>query len=633
MFFNTEGEMMDEKGKVNIVPEEMKNPADLPKFLKNRPEIRFVSLVGVDFLGNDTDERIPVSYFLEHVHEIMDGGVQTDGSSVNLPGIATLNDAKIDFIVDAEGEWFVDMNREYPLDNGGYLSTLRIPAFFKHGEETFCSRSLLKETAAFTEGRICEILQSDPLFEEEWGFPASEIKHAYLTLGTELEFWVRTPAEHVSLQELSMSQMLKESYWKRTKGQVRSALEETLLVLEGYGYDVEMGHKEVGGVKAKLSPDGSFHGIMEQLEIDWRYDHPLASADKELYARILIKEIFRKNGLEVTFDAKPMRGIAGSGEHMHFGMGIVTRSGEKVNLFSPGEADSYMSRMGYGALMGLLKHWPLVNPFVTHSIDALNRLKPGYEAPVSIVASLGRSPRSPGRNRTVLAGLIRSDDPLSTRFELRAPHPHTNTYLAAGAVYLAMLDGMRYAVSRKREELHGELTKKYGEPSAYLEQHREYVSEENIFSFLTHEERERLYGKTPETVWEILEAFRGADRSPLEQTPFREEIIESALRASLNKWIVEIREKTLPGVRQALSSCQRQPEREESRDMRLWKDFEAKRRLMLKDRRSALSMASEIELSLDRKEYGNAGRLVSSFMALYEEAEEIYRLYVKNTLI
>jgi hypothetical protein len=44
-------------------------------------------------------------------------------------------------------------------------------------------------------------------------------------------------------------------------------------------------------------------------------------------------------------------------------------------------------------------------------------------------------------------------------------------------------------------------------------------------------------------------------------------------------------------------------------------------------------MASEIELSLDRKEYRDAGRLMSSFMALYEEAEEIYRLYVKNTLV
>ncbi len=624
---------MKEKGKVTVVPGDVKNSEALPEFLKGRPEIRFVSLVGVDFLGNDTDERIPVSYFLDHLREIMDGGVQTDGSSVNLPGIATLNDAKIDFIVDTAGEWYVDENREYPLENGEYLSTLRIPAFFKHGDDTYCSRSLLKETSAFTENRVLEMLQNDPLFEEERGFSAEEVDHVYLTLGTELEFWVRTPAEQVPLQELSMSQMLKESYWKRTKGQVRRALEETLLTLDAYGYQVEMGHKEVGGVKAKLSPDGSFHGVMEQLEIDWRYDRPLAAADKELYARILIKEIFRKNGLEVTFDAKPMRGIAGSGEHMHFGMGFVTRRGEKINLFSPASPDTFMSRMGYGALMGLLKHWPLINPFVTHSLDALNRLRPGFEAPVSVVASLGKSSRSPSRNRTVLVGLIRSDNPLSTRFELRAPHPHTNTYLAAGAVYLAMIDGMKYAMTRKREELHGELTKKYGEPSVYLEQYREYVSEENIFSSLSHEERERLYGKAPETVWDILEAFREADRSPLEQTPFRSEIIDSALRASLNKWAVEIREKVLPAVRQSLASCQRRPGREERRDRRLWKDFEGKRRLLLKDCRSAPSMASEIELLLDRREYQKAGRLMASFMALYEEAEEVYRLYIRNTSI
>ena len=33
--------------------------------LKEHPEIKFVSLVGIDLAGNDTDEKIPVRLFLK----------------------------------------------------------------------------------------------------------------------------------------------------------------------------------------------------------------------------------------------------------------------------------------------------------------------------------------------------------------------------------------------------------------------------------------------------------------------------------------------------------------------------------------------------------------------------------------
>ena len=63
--------------------------------LKEHPEIKFVSLVGIDLAGNDTDEKIPVRLFIKDIDEFYAGAaVQTDGSSVVLPGIATLNNAK-----------------------------------------------------------------------------------------------------------------------------------------------------------------------------------------------------------------------------------------------------------------------------------------------------------------------------------------------------------------------------------------------------------------------------------------------------------------------------------------------------------------------------------------------------------
>ena len=64
-----------------------------------------------------------------------------------------------------------------------------------------------------------------------------------------------------------------------------------------------------------------------------------------------------------------------------------------------------------------LKNYEVINPFVSATNDSLNRLKPGFEAPVCIVTSLGHKPEVPSRNRTILAGLIRDvNNPKATRF-------------------------------------------------------------------------------------------------------------------------------------------------------------------------------------------------------------------------
>ena len=91
-------------------------PANTPKeevsnMLKAHPEIKFVSIVGIDLAGNDTDEKIPVSIFLKDMDGFYSGSaVQTDGSSVVLTGIATLNNATVDMPFDPSVKWIVDYN-------------------------------------------------------------------------------------------------------------------------------------------------------------------------------------------------------------------------------------------------------------------------------------------------------------------------------------------------------------------------------------------------------------------------------------------------------------------------------------------------------------------------------------------
>jgi len=447
------------------------SPEAIEKILTAHPEIKFVSTIGVDLTGNDTDEKIPIKLFLKDIKGFLDGAVQTDGSSVVLPGIATLNNAKVDMIADTDVNWYVDYNYEHiDYETEKPVGTLRIPCFLRHEGKFVDSRYLLKASIENFSKTLLQLFKDHPEKLSPYGITIDDIDEITATCATELEFWVKTPNDIALIEKLSTSQTLKEQYWQKTKGAVRTALEESLLLMTDYGIEPEMGHKEVGGVKAKLDSEGNLDHIMEQLEIDWKYSTAVQTADNEILVRYLVSEVFRSYGLEVTFKAKPIEGVAGSGEHTHVGMAMKLKSGKLINLFTATK-EHFLSSIGYAAVMGVLKNYEVINPFVSSTNDSLRRLKPGFEAPICIVTSLGHSVAAPSRNRTVLMGLVRDEsNPLATRFELRAPNPYSNTYVVLSALYAAMLDGVEYAFKKGKDEdsLLAELSKKPGEDAEYL---------------------------------------------------------------------------------------------------------------------------------------------------------------------
>ena len=494
-----------------------KIPAETPKekilaMLKEHPEIKFVSLVGIDLAGNDTDEKIPIRIFLKDIDDFYAGtAVQTDGSSVVLPGIATLNNAKVDMPIDPSVNWFVDYNYEnYDEETEKPIGTLRIPSFLIHEGKRVDSRAVLMDTLEYVKKELLALLKSHKSISGLEHVNTEDIADIEFTSATELEFWVKTPLEEADIAEMSASQVMQEQYWQRTRGAVRTALEQSVILADKYGLKVEMGHKEVGGIKSHMDESGQMSHVCEQIEMDWCFDDALQSTDNELLVRTLVKEIFRENGLEVTFKAKPMIGVAGNGEHTHIGMAARMKDGSIVNLFSAKDmAKDFLSAVGYGAIMGLLKNYEVINPLVSATNDSLNRLKPGFEAPVCIVTSLGHTPAVPSRNRTILAGLVRDlSNPMATRFELRACNPYTNTYIALAAIYSAVLDGVKVAVDKTTSELLDELSKKPGEAGFYLEKDRAYRSEDDVFEDYTAEERDRLFGAPPATVREPLQLSR-----------------------------------------------------------------------------------------------------------------------------
>lgn len=609
--------------------------------LQKRTEIKFVSLAGVDLAGNITDEKIPVELFIESIDEFMSGSIQTDGSSVVLPGIATLNNGKLDLVADSVSKWFIDYNFEhFDKMSGKPVGTLRIPSFLCHDEIMVDSRHVLKRAVDYTKKGIREIFEKNSQLAEKYEFKAEEIDEVILTTATELEFWVKTPNKEADVEALSASQDLQESYWKRTKGAVRTAMEQSLLMMSKYGFEPEMGHKEVGGIKAKLSEVGSFTHIMEQLEIDWKYDSSLQSIDNEKYVRTLIKEIFRLNGLEVTFDAKPIEGVAGNGKHTHVGLAVKLKSGRRINLFTAEDPrKDFLSELGFGALMGILKHYEVINPFISSTIDSLCRLKPGFEAPVCIVSSLGHTVESPSRNRTVLVGLVRDlENPFATRFEVRSPNPNTNTYLAVAAIYQSMLNGMKAAIAsgKSTKELENELSKKPGEESFYLETSRAYRSEEDVFEDFTELERNTMFAKPPATVYEnIINLTKQIEKRKvlLEGDVMSEKIINSFQLAITGRWLSEVVNRLVPNYMEIVRNCSHvnDPQSNEF-DMLAWAKVNNLRYYLMKDTSTSESLFTRIRNAGAINDYQTVSDLQIEMDEKINELKNDYNEYKKNLL-
>lgn len=618
-----------------------KIPADTPReeiirTLREHPEVRFVSLVGIDMAGNDTDEKIPVRIFIEDIDKFYNGtAVQTDGSSVVLPKIATINNAKVDLPIDPAVNWFVDYDRESP----NTIGTLRIPSFIIHEGKRVDSRAALVDTLAYVKRELLDFFRANPEISGAPSLSGSDIVDIRFTSATELEFWVKTPLEdNASIEEMSASQVMNEQYWERTHGAVRTALEECLIELDKYGFHMEMGHKEVGGLKAQIDENGRMTHVCEQIEIDWQYDGAVQAADNELFVRTIVREVFRLHRLEVNFKAKPLIGLAGNGEHTHLSIAAVTADGKMHSLFAADDQNAdYMSAIGYGALMGLLKNYEAINPFVSATNDSFNRLKPGFEAPVCVVTSFGHTPAIPSRNRTVLVSLIRDlKNPMATRFELRATNPYSNTYLVLAACYLAILDGIKHTAGRTAAQLLAELSKQPGEDAHYLERDRAYRSEEDVFEFYTPEERDARFGKPPATVWENMLGFDLYPEKVAVLTAgntLRPQIIESFRTGALLRWKIELISRIIPEYRDLVRRMKEiKSDFVTDQDAYMWNKIHDLRIYLAKDTIDDKALFTLLIKALNEGDYRVASALQLEMYAKIEELKELYDCYKKNMI-
>ena len=556
-----------------------------------------------------------------------------------LTGIATLNNAKVDMPIDSSVNWFVDYNFEhFDEDTEKPIGTLRIPAFLIHEGKRVDSRAVLKDTLDYVKKEMLDLFKKHPSMSGLEHINGADVADIQFTSATELELWVKTPLEEADIEEMTASQVMQEQYWQRTHGAVRTALEQAVILLDRYGLSVEMGHKEVGGLKAQIDESGNMTHVCEQIEIDWKFADALQAADNELLVRTLVREVFRENGLEVNFKAKPMIGLAGNGEHTHIGMAAVMKDGKCYNLFAPKEmTKDFMSAVGYGAIMGLLKNYEVINPFVSATNDSLNRLKPGFEAPVCIVTSLGHTPQVPSRNRTILAGLIRDiNNPFATRFELRACNPYSNTYLVLAAIYSAVIDGVKVAATKSTDELLAELSKEAGQEGFYLERERAYRSEDDVFEDYSDEERNRLFGAPPATVWENMQGFENHPDKKAVITAggaLRDQIIDAFKSGELLRWKTELISRIIPENRDIVRKAKEvKAEFVTDQDSYNWNKINGIRSYLAKDSIDEKSLFTLLINALNEGDYATASGLQVEMYDKVEELKALYDAYKKNMI-
>lgn len=191
---------------------------------------------------------------------------------------------------------------------------------------------------------------------------------------------------------------------------------DMVTAVEAFGIAVEAGHHEVA---------------TGQQEIDFRYGDAIRTADNTVTLKYVFKAIAQQHGLYATFMPKPIRGISGSGMHVH--QSLCNLESGKNAFHDP--ADPYgLSKLARQFMAGQLKHARGMSAILAPLVNSYKRLVPGYEAPVYV--SWARI------NRSALIRVPHANTPEAHRLELRCPDPSCNPYLAFAVMLKCGLDGI-----------------------------------------------------------------------------------------------------------------------------------------------------------------------------------------------
>lgn len=170
-----------------------------------------------------------------------------------------------------------------------------------------------------------------------------------------------------------------------------------------------------------------------QVEIVYRYDNALKTADNQVFFRETVKGVAQAHGVVASFMPKPFAGSAGSGAHMHVSL---SRNGENL-FYDP--ADEYgLSQTAKFFIGGLLKHMKALCAFTASTVNSYKRLVPHNWASAYVCWGMDNREASV----RVCPG-AKGSEAESFNIEIKPVDGACNPHLAVLAALAAGMDGIQ----------------------------------------------------------------------------------------------------------------------------------------------------------------------------------------------
>ena len=239
-----------------------------------------------------------------------------------------------------------------------------------------------------------------------------------------------------------------------------------------------------------------------QFEFDFSYTDVMSMADRQTLWRMLMKEVAREHGFDVTFMPKPYSNRTGTGAHFNMSLADVN-SGENLFANASDPRGNGVSQLAYHFIGGLLAHAPAITAVACPTVNSYKRLVKTGSMTGFTWAPIFRS--YGGNNRTHMLRI-----PLtSPRVESRAVDATCNAYLAAAAYLQAGLDGIENEIDP-------------GDPI-------------RLNMYLQDDEQLRELGvdTLPRTLLEAIEAF---DADPSMEKTFGPELKRAYVELKSSEW-------------------------------------------------------------------------------------------------
>ncbi len=174
-----------------------------------------------------------------------------------------------------------------------------------------------------------------------------------------------------------------------------------------------------------------------QFELNLRHTDAVTVADQLFLFKRLCRHVARRNGIFVTFMAKPYAEESGSSIHLHQSLIDVT-TGRNVFANEDGsDSDLFKHYIG-----GLQKFTRAAMPLIAPYTNSYNRFEAYMSAPTNVNWSR--------ENRTV-GFRVPESSTASRRIENRIPGSDVNPYLAIAASLVCGLIGIEQKIDRKAE--------------------------------------------------------------------------------------------------------------------------------------------------------------------------------------